>query len=149
MEAYRHRPKGSFNHEAKPKELYALTQYWISDLEFYKNDLNFLNKLIDNYFIWIAKKEHIDMVREIEIGLIETAKLCMDLLEKVSKHRQRLGKWATDETLEESRLIRTEHEHLEDEIARFVKAFRKQRNETFRITEYVVSAEQLSIHLKR
>jgi hypothetical protein len=148
MDDFRNRPKGTFNQKAKPTELYALTQYWKSDLEFYKKDLDFLNKLIDNYFIWIAEKQHIDMVRDIEIGLLENRKQCVDLLEKVTRHRQRLAKWVTDETLEESRIIRAEHEHLEDEIADFVKAFRKQRKETFRITEYVVDAEKLSGYLK-
>lgn len=69
-------------------------------------------------------------------------------MEKITKHRQRLGKWVTQEKMEESRLIRTEHKHLEDEIAGFVKAFRKQRKETFRITEYVVDVEKLSGYLK-
>jgi len=148
MEVYRNRPKGTFNQTAKAEELYVLTQYWISDLEFYKKDLGFLNKLINYYFIWITEKEHIDMVTRIEKGLKETRKQCVDLLEKVSKHRQRLGQWVTQDKLEDARLIRTEHEHLEDEIADFVKSFRKQRKESFCITEYVVDAEKLLGHIK-
>jgi len=148
MEVYRNRPKGAFNQKAKAAELYALTQYWKSDLEFYKKDLTFLNNLINYYFIWITEKEHIDMVTRIEKGLMETRKQCVDLLEKVSKHRQRLGQWVTHDKLEDARLIRTEHEHLEDEIADFVKSFRKQRKESFCITEYVVDAEKQLGHIK-
>ena len=71
MNHFRNRPKGSYIYEADWQKLYTLTEHWKSDLQFYNDDLKFLHHLIDKYFMWISKKENIDMVREIEVGLLE------------------------------------------------------------------------------
>ncbi|MGA9324654.1 MAG: hypothetical protein WBV47_01290, partial [Salegentibacter sp.] len=68
---------------------------------------------------------------------------CRDLLEKVSSHLNRVGNFVEKPEPEEDRLFRIEHEHLEDEIADFVKAFRKNRRDVFEITEHVVDSEKL------
>src|SRR5665811_322155 len=68
MSDFRSRPKDQYIHEADWQQLYVLTEHWKSDLSFYEGDLKFLHHLIDKYFMWISKKEHIDMVREIEMN---------------------------------------------------------------------------------
>ncbi len=146
MNIYRDRPKGSFIQEANWQELYVLTQHWKKDLEFYKDDLRFLYGLVDKYFIWITEKENLYAVKKIGSNLLKINQRCQDILEKVSKHILQLGELVENPDKEESRIFRLEHEHLEDEIADFVKSFRENRKEVFAITEYVVDNEKL-IHL--
>lgn len=64
MDDYRYRPKGTYINEADWQGLYVLTGHWKSDLEFYRDDLKFLQQLIDKYFIWMVRKENLDEVRE-------------------------------------------------------------------------------------
>lgn len=147
MKEFRNRPKGEFLMEAKWEELYALTQHWRSDLEFYSEDIDFLNRLVDKYFIWINDERNIASVREIQDNLRRIRIKCRDLLDKTQKHLNQIGSLIEEESAD-SRIFRLEHEHLEGEIADFVKAFRENRREVFKITEYIVENEQLSDFLK-
>lgn len=143
MDVYRSRPKGDYLHESSWDELYALTQHWKSDLEFYQHDLQFLQNLIDKYFIWITSEENEEKVRRIETNLQKVDAECEDLLVKTKKHLLQLGHLIDNPESSQARIFRMEHEHLEDAIAQFVKSFRANRIEVFTITEYVADSEQL------
>jgi hypothetical protein len=125
-------------------ELYILTEHWRSDLQFYHDDLRFLHHLIDKYFMWIAKSENLDLVKELKKGLFNLNTNCNDLLEMVKKHRNQLGYLVEDPNKGDAGIIKTEHEHLEEEFANFVKSFRQNRKEVFAITEYVIDSEELA-----
>lgn len=143
MEEFRQRPKGEFLEEANWSQLYVLTQHWISDLQFFKEDLNFLNRLIEKYFIWLTRDENLEAVKVIQEKLKGTRNSCTDLLSKTQKHLVQLGSMIEKDT-GQARVFRMEHEHLEDEIMAFVKAFRQNRKEVFRITEHIMDTEELS-----
>ena len=126
-------------------ELYVLSEHWRSDLCFYRDDLKFLHHLVDRYLIWITKKENLDAVQGIMQKLLALEKECLQLLDRTGLHMIQLGKQASNETenfLSES--ARDDHLELEAQLARFVKDFRENRKEVFRITEYVIDSEQLS-----
>lgn len=143
MEDFRKRPKGDFFAGAEWTQLYALTKHWISDLQFFKDDMNFLNKLIDKYFIWITSDDNMEAVTKIQENLRKTRNKCTDLLVKTEKHLQQLG-YMIEKEKEDSRIFRLEHEHLENEITDFVKDFRKNRREVFHITEHIMDSEQFT-----
>ncbi|WP_339840067.1 hypothetical protein [uncultured Maribacter sp.] len=143
MSIIRNRPKGSYIHEADWQQLFILTEHWKSDLEFFKEDLEFLNHIISKYFIWISKKDNIDLVREIEVGLLELNKKCDAILKQVNKHLHHLAELIDNPFAYDSHTFRTEHEQLEDDIAMFVKDFRKNRKEVFTITEHVIDGEEM------
>ncbi|MGY5848823.1 hypothetical protein [Salegentibacter sp. F14] len=143
MENFRKRPKGEFIIQADWDQLYLLTQHWESDLKFFRDDLSFLNKLIDKYFIWIDNQESINAVSKLKLELQEIRSRCQDLLHKTQKHREQLGIMIESDS-EDSRIFRLEHEHLENEVTDFVKSFRKNRKEIFTITEYLKDTEDFS-----
>lgn len=124
-------------------ELYVLTEHWKSDLEFYADDLRFLHHLLDKYFMWLTKPENLDMVKELKVGLFHLKNKCRDLLEKVQRHGMQLGEMVEDNNKADANLIRTEHEHLEEEVANFVTLFRSNRKEVFAITEFIIDSEKL------
>ena len=149
MNDFRNRPKDNYIHEADWEQLYVLTEHWKSDLLFFRDDLRFLHHLIDKYFLWISKKENIDKVRDIEVNLLEIDKQCDSLLEKTSKHLHHLAELIDDPFTYVSDKFRDEHEILEDELAQFVKDFRKNRKEVFTITEHIIEGEALVRQLNR
>ena len=146
MTEFRNRPNDNYIHEADWQKLYILTEHWKSDLLFYKDDLKFLDHLIDKYFIWISKKENIDLVRDIELNLLQIYKQGNSLLKRVNKHLHHLAELIDDPFKYDSHEFRKEHEQLENDIAAYVIAFRKNRKETFVITEYVVDTEKF-VHI--
>ena len=125
-------------------ELYILAENWQSDLEFYRDDLRFLHHLVDKYFIWITKSENLELVRELMLQVQQLERKCKELIEQVMAHKSDLSKFSkgpTSKTMEESA---EEHQAIHSEIATFVKNFRSNRTEVFRITEYVIDSEELS-----
>ena len=145
---FTYRPKGKYIHDADWQEIYILTEHWKNDLEFYRDDLRFLQHLIDKYFIWMTQKENLDEVRDIETDLIEIDRKCYQLLKKTNKHLTNLADLIDDPFKYDSHKFRTEHEELEDSIADFVKSFRSNRKKVFAITEHVMDSEKLNRLLK-
>jgi len=141
MENLRLRPKGDFTWTAEYRELYIVTEHWQSDLQFYKDDLQFLYHLIDKYFIWLLNKENLGEMRNLSSSLSETGINCDRLLEKTSKHLTHLAELIDDPFKYDSHKFRSEHEELENEIASFIKKFRKIKKETFTDMEPVIEKE--------
>jgi predicted regulator of amino acid metabolism with ACT domain len=83
------------------------------------------------------------MVRKIEIKVNKINKECETLLNRVNEHIKLFETIEKDQELKDDTIFRREHERLEDEISKFVKEFRENRKEVFKITEYVVDSEQL------
>ncbi|WP_452229165.1 MULTISPECIES: hypothetical protein [unclassified Lacinutrix] len=143
MNDFRIRPKDNFIHEANWEQLYALTEHWKSDMLFYNGDLKFLHHLIDKYFLYLSKKENIDLVLEIEVNLLQVEKQCNTLLIRINKHFHHLAELIADPFIYTSDKFREEHEQLEDALSQFVKDFRKNRKEVFAITEHMIAGEEL------
>jgi len=141
MENLSIRPKGDFTWTAEYQQLYILTEHWKSDLQFYKDDLRFLHHLIDKYFIWLTHKEHLDEMRDLVSGLSEIGKNCDLLIKKITEHQSHLAELIDAPFKYDSHKFRTEHEELENEIASFIKKFRKIKKETFAVSEQVINKE--------
>lgn len=148
MNEFRIRPKDNYIEKANWSQLYVLTEHWISDLEFYMIDLEFLQHIIDKYFIWMANKKDIDSVREIESILVDNTINCGQLKKKTAKHLRHLSDLIDDPFKYDSHTFRDEHEQLENDIATFVKLFRKSRKDVFRITKQVLDSKTLTALLE-
>ncbi len=135
------RPKGDFTWTAEYQQLYILTEHWYSDLQFYKEELIFLNHLIDKYFIWLAHKENLDEMRTLVSNLTEVSKKCDGLLEKTTQHLSHLSELIDDPFKYDSHKFRSEHEELENKINSFITQFRKTKKETFAVSEQVIEKE--------
>lgn len=131
------------------QELYVLTEHWQSDLEFYKDDLRFLHQLVDKYFIWITKSENLELVKEIMLQIQDLENRCQQLLEGVQDHKHSFV--ALEKNLVPDRLdqVVNQHADMETKLYEFVKEFRANRKEVFRITEYIIDSEELTNLIKR
>lgn len=142
MSEFRNRPNGTYILEANWEALYILTKYWKTDLLFYRDDLNFLDNLIDRYLIWISNKKDSEAVRKIDNSILETAKKCTDLLQRVDTHLTHLANLIEDPFKYDSHQFRAEHQQLEDDITNFVKSFRDNRKEVFEVTKMVIDSDE-------
>ena len=143
MSDLRIRPSRTFIYKADWKDLYVLTEHWKSDLLFYKDDLKFLDQLIDKYFMWLSIKENIDKAREIELVLVELDRQCYQLIKAVNKHLIKLGELVENPFKYNSAQFRLQHQLLEEKIANFYKNFKEGRVKVFDITEHVMESENL------
>lgn len=149
MNKFRKRPVGDYIQKADWHELYALTQNWKSELLFYIDEHRFFRRLIDTNFGELTQSENLDAVRELEIDLLETDRRVRDLLRKTNKHLEQLALMVEEPKRKDSRIFRIEHEHLEDEIARFENNFRTLRKDVFALAEYMMERQgMLQLDLK-
>lgn len=148
MDNFRTRPKALYIFEAHWQDLFRLTEKWKSDVLFYIDDLKFLKHLIDNYFIWILKKENIDMVKELELGLIEKKEQSDSLLARINTHLHHIAELIDNPYAYDSHKFRTEHELLEDDISYYITEFKRLRKEVLKITDYLIDTEEFLNKLK-
>ena len=141
MSTFRKRPKGDYLEKADWASLYELTQHWKSELLFYKDELRFFHRLIENYFIWMTLGENLDAVRELEMDLLDADKNCEDLSQKVVKHLTQLAETVENPKNGLTRVFRMEHGNLEDDISHFAKTFKIARKDVMAVTEHVLQSE--------
>ena len=131
------------------QELFLLTKHWKSDIEFYKDDLKILMKLIHKYSIWITKEENLKKVNKTQNKLLKLSQRCGDLAKSIDKHLEHISILIYDDPFKyDSQKFKDEHEALENEISKFIKKFRKNKKNAFAITEFIVDDERLMHHLK-
>ncbi len=143
MSDYRMRPKGDYLHKASLEELYALTEQWEKDLDFFHDELTFMRDVISRYFIWITKEDYLEEVQ----GIVQR-------IQNLETQRERLHNQMTDH-LEDVHLLlenpfshdemqfRNEHQALEDAIALFVKDARALKQAVFHVTRDAWNDEKL------
>jgi len=139
----RNRPNGNYIFEASWQDLYILTKHWKSDLLFYKDDLRFLDDLIDKYIIWISKEDDLESVNNIRKSIVKTTKECDLLLKGINKHLTHIEGLIEDAFKYDSHKFRIEHQQLENDITIFLKTFRANRKEVFEVTKHLIESDEL------
>ena len=125
MSDFRNRPKDNYSHQASWEELYSLTRHWISDLEFYQQDLAFLHGLVDKYFIWITDEKNLQSMKRIGGSLLKNESDCSDLLKLIAHHLEELGQAVEHPGQADANELRQIHEELENQMARMIKDIRE------------------------
>lgn len=143
MKDFRTRLNGNYIFYANWKELYVLTEYWKSDLLFYKDDLMFLDRLIDKHILWISKEEDYEKVRSIEKNVAKTNDICISLLERVQKHLTHLSDFMINPFVYDEQKFREEHQQLEDDITEFIKTYRTNKKEVFEVSKHLIESDEL------
>jgi hypothetical protein len=133
------------NPETRWTQYYILAGHWKADLEFYCEDLQFLHHLVDKYLLWITKPDNLAKAKTIEKDLYTLKTSCDNLFSKIDIHRNKLGRLVDNPLGGGDALAIETHGELEEELAGFVKRFRANRREVFKITEYILDSEALPI----
>ena len=129
--------------------LYIITEHWLSDVKFYRDELAFLKKLTDTYFIWLEDNKNIERTHAVRKHLADLDDL-MEVMEELIGNQLRLGAdLKRNPTAHEQSKFEEEHRSLEDQIANVTKLVRALKTETFRITEAVAESEKLQSFIEK
>jgi hypothetical protein len=120
MSNYRNRPKGDYIQEAEWEDLYKLTEEWQGNLEFQLFEIDFLERLIDTYFVKLLVQENSDELRELQIDLYQAKKKSKKLLKHVNKHLIHIADTLSDPFKYEGSVFRGQQEQLEDDVSEFI-----------------------------
>lgn len=73
------------------QKLYWETDDWVSYLSFYKDELQFLQKLLDRYFEDMVQYQNLDEIREEVMRFQDLKYTCAELLANTREHRYQLA----------------------------------------------------------
>ena len=124
------------------QDLYARTEHWKSDIEFYRDESRFLRTLIDKYFIWLIKDGNIAKVQSLSNELSKTVLLKKEVYNKITKHLMHIEELMENPFSHDENKVKDEHLIIEDEFAEFVKKFKLLKREIFATTEHVIEDEK-------
>ena len=142
MSKYRNRPKGDYIKEAKWQDLYRLTEQWQSNLEFQLYEIEFLERLIDNYFVKLLLHENLDELRELQRDLYEGKNQSEKIMNRINIHLRRILNILDGPSKLGGFAFRDEHEQLEDDVSEFIKNQRVVRFTVFKMSKEVLESEK-------
>lgn len=149
METFRSRLQKGDIKERDWEELYILTRHWKNDLHFYQEDLQFLQKLIGRYSIWVTSKENGKTTSTLLSNLHGLSNECKRLLKKLDQHLGNLSSLIQRKDVLNKEEVLEDQVNLEDTIADFIKGFRKNRQQAYRVSEKIMDSEDLSNHFQQ
>ncbi|MEJ6979221.1 hypothetical protein WG906_02090 [Pedobacter sp. P351] len=123
------------------QELYLISKHWISDLEFFHNDLIFLQKLVDRGCSQLKKHETSGNMAEMKIMVTDLKNSSALISENVISYLSLLEPMIknSDKSHYELSLIET-HSHLECEIDSLLQTFKSVKQRVFKLTSERIKA---------
>lgn len=142
MSNYRNRPKGNYIVEAEWQDLLKLTVEWQDNLEFQLYEIEFLDSLIDTYFVKLLVQENLDELRELQIELYQAKNQSKKLLKRIEKHLNHIGEVLRENFEYNDLVFRAEHQQLEDDVSEFITNQKVAKFKVFKMTKDVLEDEK-------
>lgn len=143
MNDMRLRPKSDYMKTASWEQLYVLSEHWRDNMGFYLDELRFFQKLINKYFLWLAKEENIAKAEAISVDVKKATQEARWLEEAITVHMRHISDLMKNAFSRDATEFRKDHAVLEDKMVDFTKLFRKLKAEVFAVTEYIMETEEL------
>ncbi len=137
------RPKSDYMQAAGWQQLHVLSEKWLSELSFYRDEIRFLKDVVNKYFIWLVADEKMDTLTHLSQRLIKIEEVNQYLLETTNKHMGHLVDLIENSFSHDEQAFREEHSTLEDRIAGFEQDFMVLKSDIFTITKKVIEIERL------
>ena len=137
------RPKSDYLYTASFGELYKLTQRWAQEMNFYKDEINFLYKLVDKYFTLLLKDEDITVLQSLIKHIDLVKREHEQLRSSISEHLKHLAVLAENPFSQDEVQFRDEHAILEEELEQLILEFKSTKKEVFALTEHAIATDKL------
>lgn len=124
------------------RAMYVLAARWNSDLRFFEDELRFLRKLLDNYYLWLTDDGNISRAGKVSVTIGRACRQCALIGKNVAVHLHRLAAAMASEDIQCRGNHLVFHSELESAMADFCKAFRDVRTQVFALTSHVLELEE-------
>ncbi|MEQ8687056.1 MAG: hypothetical protein RIE86_17275 [Imperialibacter sp.] len=136
--------KGSKQNTGKSfwSEQYVMAERWQSDLKFDKDELRFLKKLIDKYFLWLIDEKHLETTQKVANRLSHFEKNTLATEAKVARHMHHLAALIENPSLPNASTCENEHNTLKKALADLQMELRAVKKEIFQLAEHVMDSNK-------
>ncbi len=123
------------------QKLYWEADNWVSHLAFYKDELQFLQKLLDRYFEDMVQHQNLDEIREEVMRFQDLKYTCNKLLANTREHRYQLALAIDQKDIEHSMAQQT-HLGLQEKLQGFTLDITATKKEIQSITEELLESSK-------
>ncbi|MEP5255452.1 MAG: hypothetical protein ABJQ39_10375 [Winogradskyella arenosi] len=142
MISFRTRPKGKYIQQASWQDLYILTEKWEHAIEFQVQEIEFLERLIEAYFIKLLLQENLDDLIMLQRDLATAHVQAKRLLERTQIHMTHIIDLLDSSLALDAEAFRTQHAVLEDHTSDFVDVVKQLRFSVFKLTKSVLDQDK-------
>ncbi len=129
--------------------LHYHSREWLSEIDFWKDELRFMQNLLQKHFLFFFEKEGVTAVNELTTRLSSTLTEGLNQLEQdVQLHEKRLVALIKSSKKQREDAYRMEHGQLEDRLNQYAKHFKKVKRELFKMAEAVLKEEKMKFLAK-
>ncbi len=121
--------KSNYLHKSSWEELFVITEYWQSDILYFKNEIRFLQGIINKYFPQLLKHKSIISLNPLDEHFIHM----QELTQGFKKHRKHIEELIDNPFAYDEDKFRKEHEILEHKFAAFVLEFQEEKEQIYRV----------------
>lgn len=130
----------------KWQELYILSRHWKTDLDFYLQDISFLERMINRYIIWVRSEQNSLAVNNLLSDLKTLKEQGHELNQELDEQLKVLESLLNGASSSVPEDLGSKQESLERHTSSFMKSFRRNRQEVYRVVEQVIDTENLYNH---
>ncbi len=138
----------SRKNEQKKNELHEEVQLWIKELDFIKDEHNFLKQLLSTHFLELSTKSSYDLTkRKIEL-LKATDQKRKEIQVELLSHDQNIAKLYKSFKEEDLEKLVQEHEKCKQEVKLLELNFRYTKKKIFRVIKDILKAHNQKLLLQ-
>ncbi len=136
-------PHYKFVEWSSPEELHQETLNWLSELRFIKDEIQFLNSLIENYTLNLISGEIYKKSFRVITELSKEDKVLKELLKEVAAHSNKMEILVDGEDqIQEEKAFKVEHHALKIKVLSYESDFRKTKKEIFMLIKRIMKAQK-------
>ena len=122
---------------------YVMAEHWKSDVEFYGDELQFLNSLINKYFVYLLTDESLKDVQALAVRITDTTKSRDKLLPDIIRYMLSIKRQLTEDEEIHIKEAKATHVKLDEQMNEFVNSFKLLKKDVFSVIEKVLEKEKV------
>lgn len=123
-------------------QMYLVTEHWLSDVDFFKDELEFLRGLVDKHYMSFIEEHNLQRTRDLAALLSDTEKKNSQLHRDLQGHLKQLADLIEEPFSHDAQQKKDDHQKFEKRVADFAKEFRSVKKEAFALGKVVIGYEK-------
>lgn len=117
------------------EEYYIFAVHWLSDFDFFENELNFFGKILQNNIIFSTQDQYLGYHLEYQVKLNEIKTDERIIRNSILDHMKQLVQLFKNSTPDRTQEIKDAHEVLRGKVANFVTRYRLYKDQLYAIAK--------------
>lgn len=139
----------SSDEERSWQQMFILSERWQADLEFLKDELNFIHNLIDRYLMWLTDENNMAATRKQVAELSGIRVKHQALGQTLATHKMHLAGLIENPFSHNAQDCKDAHVSIEAMVTALMKDFRAIKKAVFALTEKIMASEKARHLLQR